>query len=87
MERLGYRNDIILNMEKRYSRKPEYLWKRYPGYAVFRHEDNQKWFAVIMDVRRSRLGLFGDDPVDIINVKVTPSLQGTKIVHRFVKLY
>lgn len=24
-----------------------------------------------MDVRRSRLGLFGDDPVDIINVKVS----------------
>ena len=28
--------------------KPEFLWKKYPGYAAFRRQDNEKWFAIIM---------------------------------------
>ena len=63
------RDDVIKYVKKKYKSTPEYLWRRYPEYAVFRHEDNRKWFAIIMDVPRERLGLPGDERVDIINVK------------------
>jgi len=70
----SYRDRIIKYIKERYEADPEYLWEKYPEYAVFRHEDNKKWFAIIMDVRRGRLGLRGDDYADILNVKVNDLL-------------
>ena len=67
--KMTFRDDVIKYVKKKYKSNPEYLWRRYPEYAVFRHEDNRKWFAIIMDVPRERLGLPGDERVDIINVK------------------
>lgn len=40
-----------------------------PGISVFRHASNNKWFGVIMSVPKNRLGLSGDEAVDIINLK------------------
>ena len=34
-------------------------WLQYPNYEVFHHSSNQKWFAVIMDLPKSKLGLQG----------------------------
>ncbi len=64
------REEISNYIKKKYEAEPEYLWKRYPDYAVFRHDDNRKWFAIIMDVDADKLGLQGTDRVDIIDVKV-----------------
>lgn len=57
-------------VKKKYGAPPENLWRRYPNYAIFRHEDNGKWFALMMDVSKSKLGLPGNDVVDILNVKL-----------------
>ena len=64
------REEIECYIKKTYKASPEYLWKRYPDYAVFRHDDNQKWFAIIMDVDTDKLGLSGTGRVDIIDVKI-----------------
>ena len=64
------RNQIYTYVKKKYKTAPEFLWQRFPNYAVFRHEDNRKWFGLIMDVPRSKLGLDSEDWVDIINVKL-----------------
>lgn len=64
------RRKIIDYIKKKYKAEPEHLWRSYPDYIVFRHSDNNKWFGIIMDVSRDKLGLDGDDRVDIIDVKV-----------------
>ena len=64
------REEIERYIKKTYKASPEYLWKRYPDYAVFRHDDNQKWFAIIMDVDTDKLGLSGTGRVDIIDLKI-----------------
>ncbi len=64
------RERIERYIKKTYKASPEYLWKRYPDYAVFRHDDNQKWFAIIMNVDTDKLGLSGTGRVDIIDVKI-----------------
>ncbi|MEE3393481.1 MAG: MmcQ/YjbR family DNA-binding protein [Lachnospiraceae bacterium] len=66
----SYRQDVFDYVKKKYKSKIEYLWKRYPNYAVFRHEDNQKWYGIVMDVSREKLGIGGSDVVDILNVKL-----------------
>ena len=64
------RQTVFDYIKKKYKVSPEYLWRRYAGYAVFRHSDNNKWFALVMDVQADKLGLSGSDYVDVINLKV-----------------
>ncbi len=64
------RKTVIDYIKKKYGASPEYLWKRYPDYAVFRHEDNNKWFALTASVPGLKLGLSGENPIDVINLKI-----------------
>ncbi len=60
----------------RYGAEPEYLFTKYPGYAVLRHP-NKKWFGVVMDLPRQKLGIPGAGMVDALNVKCDPVLSGS----------
>ena len=64
------RESIINFINTKYGTVPEYPWQRYPSYAVFRHNDNNKWFAVIMDVQGDKVGLPEKGFVNVINLKV-----------------
>ena len=64
------REILFKYIKKKYGASPEYPWKRYPDYAVFRHDDNSKWFALVMDVDASSLGLPGGASVDVIDLKI-----------------
>ena len=63
-------NRIFKYIEKKYKAKPEYLWRRFPNYVIFRHSDNKKWFSLIMDIEKEKLGLVGKTKVYILNVKI-----------------
>lgn len=63
------RGAILAYVREKFGTEPEYPWARYPHYAVLRHQQGRKWYALIMDVPPDRLGLAGDGPVEIINLK------------------
>ena len=69
------REEIYEYVKKQYGTVPEYLWKESPESAVLRHP-NGKWYAVLMKVEKSKLGLEGDTKVDIIDVKCDPDMVG-----------
>lgn len=52
----------------------DYPWTDTPRAAVFRHTGNRKWFALVMDVPRDKLGLPGTEKLDIVNFKCDPIL-------------
>ncbi|MBQ6365505.1 MAG: MmcQ/YjbR family DNA-binding protein [Oscillospiraceae bacterium] len=79
---LTVREKVYQYVKKKYGNEPEYLWLRFPDYAVFRHEDNRKWYGLIMDVPRKNLGLPGEDRVDILNVKLDDLLLADMLVQR-----
>lgn len=60
-----------------YAADMDYPWIKYPNYEVFRHSNNKKWFALIMDVSKNKLGLAGDEILDIVNFKCDPALIGS----------
>ena len=74
------RDSVFKYIKDKYMADPEYLWGRYPGYAVFRHEDNNKWFAVVMDVARDKVGLSGEERIDILDIKVSDPLFADALV-------
>lgn len=61
----------------RFSAEPEYLWKDFPDAFIFRHAGNRKWFAVVMEVERARLGLAGEGKATLLDVKCGPILGGS----------
>ena len=67
------REEIFEYVKKQYGTTPEYLWKSSPDSAVLRHK-NGKWYAVIMNVEKSKLGLSGDSTVEIMDVKCDPEM-------------
>ena len=69
------RKEIFEYVKKQYGTIPEYLWSSSPDSAVLRHQ-NGKWYAVIMNVEKSKLGLNGDGAVEIIDVKCDPEMTG-----------
>ena len=68
------REELEAYILNHYSTLPDYPWADTPRAAVFRHAGNRKWFALMMEVPRGRLGLPGAEPLDIVNFKCDPIL-------------
>ena len=64
------RDFVFGYIKKKYNVSPDYPWMKYDDNAVCRHSDNRKWFALVMGVRRDKLGLSGEGYVDVMNLKV-----------------
>ena len=71
------RQELEHYIEHTYSVPGEQPWAQYPGHRVFRHRENRKWFAVIMDIPRKNLGLPGEGEISIVNLKCDTRLIGT----------
>lgn len=65
----SYRDDILKYALKTYETIPDYPWTSLLGYAVLRHKDNKKWYGIIMDVTKEKLGLSGQKTVDMLEIK------------------
>lgn len=63
---------LVEYIREKFSGAPEFLWEKFPNYAVFRRRDNRKWYAVIMVVPRNKLKLSGTDELEILNLRVEP---------------
>lgn len=71
------RERIELYIQDRFSAEGEHLWAQYPNYSVYRHPASKKWFGIIMDISRNRLGLDGEETVDVLDIKCSPLMIGS----------
>ena len=46
------------------------MWKSSPQNAIVRRQDNKKWYAVLLTIPRHKLGLNGDDKIEIIDLRL-----------------
>ncbi|MBR6953578.1 MAG: MmcQ/YjbR family DNA-binding protein [Clostridia bacterium] len=76
------RRQVIDWIREKYHCGIEYLWMRFPSYGIFRHPDNRKWFALLMDVPRCKLGLSGEGAADVLNVKLGDPLLRDLLIRR-----
>ena len=71
------RNEVIKIINETYSVNAEYLWEG-ETHAVFRHPTSNKWFSIIMEVKKKKLHIEGfensDEMEDVMNVKANPIL-------------
>lgn len=87
MEKRTLRDEIIQFAADQYGTQPEHLWSKYPNYVVLRNNNN-KWYAIIMDVPREKLGISGNGTVDVIDLKIDPFLVGSlRLCKGFLSAY
>mgnify|MGYP003522132853 FL=1 len=65
-------NDLIGYAEQKYGDKPEYLWERFPQFAAIRKHENKKWYCLLGTVEKSKVGLKGDEIIEVANFKIVP---------------
>ena len=60
---------IMAFVQEKFGNQLEYLWEKSPDTAVLRHEDNQKWYAILMRISWDRLDKGRDGLVEAVNLK------------------
>lgn len=63
---------LIEYVRNTYGDELEFLWQKFPDYAVWRRKDNKKWYAAILTVPRNKLGMNSDEIVEIIDLRIQP---------------
>lgn len=66
-------NRITKVIKKKYGDEPEFEWENFPGYATFRNRDSKKWYGIIMNLDKSKLGEKCTGEVEVIDVKLEPN--------------
>ena len=60
---------IMSRVQEKYENQLEYLWEKSPDTAILRHENNQKWYAVLMKISWDKLEKGREGLVEAVNLK------------------
>ena len=60
-----------------YETSPDYPFDEDFETAVLRHEDNRKWYALVMQVSRRKFGFDNDEVIDVVNLKLPTEMFGS----------
>lgn len=71
-------NRVVKYIKDKYNDDLIFLWEKYPDCGVFRHENN-KWYGLIMNISKSKLGFNDKSIVDIIDLKIDPKKIDTLV--------
>ena len=63
---------LIRRVREKHGEELEFLWERFPDYAVWRRKDNGKWYGVLMPVPESKIGGKTEKIVEIVDMKGRP---------------
>lgn len=64
--------EVISYVRAAYGGELEFLWKRFPGNAVWRREDTRKWYGALLTVPERKLGLASGKTAEVIDLRVDP---------------
>ena len=69
------RESIFTYVKEKFNTEPDYPWLKHPDYAVFRNNTSSKWYGLIMNVPRVKLGLMGKGSAEILDLKCDVELN------------
>lgn len=76
------RKDLLIHVADTYGITPDFPFEGDFTTAVCRHRDNRKWFAILMEIPSSRLGIGGDGTLDVVNLKISPEMLPSLLQER-----
>ena len=71
-------SEINEYIAEKYGDLPEFLWKNFPTYAIYRKKSSKKWYGLIGDVQRCKVDKSSSSTeiVEILNVKADKNKIG-----------
>ena len=69
------RQEFALHIEDFYNIKYDCPFEDELDAWVFRHPDNKKWFALIMRIKKCKLGIDSNEYIDVVNLKCAPEIM------------
>lgn len=77
MSNSSQRERITQYIQTTYGTQAEYLWADSPGNAIFRHPASKKWYAALMRVLPEKLGLAGEEALDVMDIRCSTIMIGS----------
>lgn len=77
MSNSSQRERITRYIQDTYGSQAEYLWADSPGNAIFRHPTSKKWYAALMRVLPEKLGLAGEEALDVMDIRCSTIMIGS----------
>jgi len=74
----GNAKQVVEYIKERYETEPEFLWAK-SNNAVFRNKDNKKWYGALLNIQKNKLGLLGEEYINILDLKCDPMLKNSII--------
>lgn len=69
------REKLDAYVKEKYNIKPETLPFSHEDYAIYRHPDTGRWFAVFIVKERKEFGLIGDGEAEIVSFRIRDKLM------------
>lgn len=63
-------NRLSQAIYKKYGNHPVFPWPKYNGHGVFKNSDNNKWYAIVMNIDKSKLDKNLSGEIEVVNVKL-----------------
>lgn len=60
---------VLEYIRDKYGDEEEYLWEKFPDTAAIRNKKNNKWYAVVMVIEEDKLGINGNNKVEVIDLR------------------
>ena len=70
---------IVAALAAEYGDKLEFLWQKFPNNAIIRRADNRKWYALLVRISASKVGLPGDHLTDVLVVRADAATITAKL--------
>lgn len=67
-----YANLIIEYVKQKYDDDLEHLWEKFPNNAIWRNKDNNKWYAALLVVEKTKIGIEEEGTIEIIDLLLEP---------------
>ena len=64
---------LLEYVKQKHGDEPEYLWDKFPKYAVWRRRDSRKWYGILLTISADRLGFTGTDAIEILDLRIEPT--------------
>ncbi|MBQ6098378.1 MmcQ/YjbR family DNA-binding protein [Methanobrevibacter sp.] len=60
---------LMKYVENKFGCDLEFLWKKFPKDAIYRNKFNNKWFALLVALDKTKIGLEGEGEIEIVVLK------------------
>lgn len=67
-----YARKLIVYVREKYGAELEFLWEKFPDCAIWRRQDNGKWYGALLTAERAKIGMKGEGKATVLNVRAEP---------------